>query len=272
LCYSAEESAHSEAFRIPRKSQFRSSERNRTERDSAKKLSFTELAPHGLYNYSDIEHYYWNFGLPSFVLSTFIFRGMVRNGIPTVCFYIFSTERNPSCFLFRWRIRKGILRIFFYFCFNGKEFRVVFSSAEVFGREFRGFLFRGTAGIPSEITICSVYSVFRGIIFLSEIPNPRSWCKPAVLPGNPTHSRHSPHSRSWCKPAVLPGNPTHRGHSAHSRSWCQPAVFFATNMYWVHNLTENYTNFLHPQSLGPCILCRTVQLGKTCLMRIIIVL
>ncbi len=30
----------------------------------------------------------------------------------------------------------------------------------------------GTAGIPSEITICSVYSVFRGIIFLSEIPNP----------------------------------------------------------------------------------------------------
>ncbi len=46
------------------------------------------------------------------------------------------------------------------------------SSAEGFGTEFRGFLFRGTAGIPSEITMCSVYSVFRGIIFLSEIPNP----------------------------------------------------------------------------------------------------
>ena len=58
------------------------------------------------------------------------------------------------------------------FLFYGTEFRAVFSSAEGFGTEFRGFLFRGTAGIPSEITICSVYSVFRGNIFLSEIPNP----------------------------------------------------------------------------------------------------
>ncbi len=41
------------------------------------------------------------------------------------------------------------------------------------GTEFRDFLFRGTTGIPSEITICSVYSVFRGIIILSEIPNPK---------------------------------------------------------------------------------------------------
>jgi hypothetical protein len=46
-----------------------------------------------------------------------------------------------------------------------------------FGTEFRDFLFRGTTGIPSEITICSVYSVFRGIIFLSEIPNPNTSSK-----------------------------------------------------------------------------------------------
>ncbi len=59
--------------------------------------------------------------------------------------------------------------IFFY----GTEYRVVFFSSEGFGTEFRGFLFRGTAGIPSEITSCSVYSVFHGIIFLSEIPNPK---------------------------------------------------------------------------------------------------
>jgi hypothetical protein len=59
------------------------------------------------------------------------------------------------------------------FLFHGTEFRDVFSSAEGFGTEFRDFLFRGTAGIASEITICSVYSVFRGI-FLSEIPNPTS--------------------------------------------------------------------------------------------------
>jgi hypothetical protein len=58
--------------------------------------------------------------------------------------------------------------------FGTEEFRVVFSSAEGFGTEFRDFLFRGTTGIPSEITICSVYSAFRGIIFWSEIPNPIS--------------------------------------------------------------------------------------------------
>jgi hypothetical protein len=62
-------------------------------------------------------------------------------------------------------------RLLLFLC-NGMEFRVVFSSAEGFGTEFREFLFRGTAGIPSEITICFVYSVVRGIIFLSEIPNP----------------------------------------------------------------------------------------------------
>ncbi len=58
----------------------------------------------------------------------------------------------PSCFLFRLRIRKGILRVFFYFCIHGKEFRVVFYSAEVFGREFREFasIFVQRNGIPSS--------------------------------------------------------------------------------------------------------------------------
>jgi hypothetical protein len=44
------------------------------------------------------------------------------------------------------------------FLFGGTEFRDVFSSAEGFGTEFQEFLFRGTAGIPSEIAICSVNS------------------------------------------------------------------------------------------------------------------
>jgi hypothetical protein len=104
----------------------------------------------------------------------------------------------PSCFLFRLRGRKGIPRVCFYFCFHGTEFRVFFSSAEVFGTEFREFasifvqrngipscfLFRGKVrnGIPrfsvprnirnSVGNNHSVYSVFRGIIFWSEIPNP----------------------------------------------------------------------------------------------------
>jgi hypothetical protein len=83
-----------------------------------------------------------------------------------------SRNGIPSCVLFRRSVRNRIMGVCFYFFVHGTEFRVVFSSAEGFGTEFRDFLFRGTTGIPSEIAICSVYSVFRGIIFLSKIPNP----------------------------------------------------------------------------------------------------
>jgi hypothetical protein len=69
---------------------------------------------------------------------------------------------------------------------HGTESREFFFFAERFGTEFRefsvprngserdseSFLFHGTAGIPPEQTNCSVYSVFRGQIFLSEISNP----------------------------------------------------------------------------------------------------
>ncbi len=107
-------------------------------------------------------------GIPSWVL----FRGMVRNGIPRVCIYFGCTERNPEvCSLPSNGSEQNHVSLLL-FLFHGTEFRVIFSSAEGFGTEFRDFLFRGTTGIPSEITICSVYSVFRGIIFLSEIPNP----------------------------------------------------------------------------------------------------
>ncbi len=41
-------------------------------------------------------------------------------------------------------------------------------------RNSESFLFCGTAGIPSEITICSGYSIFHGMIFLLEIPDPSS--------------------------------------------------------------------------------------------------
>jgi hypothetical protein len=79
-------------------------------------------------------------GIPSCVL----FRGKVQNGIPRICIYFCSTERNiPCCFLFHRRVRNRIPR----------------------------FLFRRTTRIPSEITICSVYSVFPGIIFCRKFPN-----------------------------------------------------------------------------------------------------
>jgi hypothetical protein len=96
---------------------------------------------------------------------------MVRSGIPRVSFYFCSTERNSGLFSLLLKSSEGNSESLFLIWLHGTEFRVVFSSAEGFVREFRDFLFRGTVGIPSEITICSVYSVFRGIIFLSEIPN-----------------------------------------------------------------------------------------------------
>jgi hypothetical protein len=102
-----------------------------------------------------------------------LFRGMVRNGIPRICIYFGSTERNSKLYSLPQKGSEQNYGSLLLFLFHGTEFRVIFSSAEWFGTEFRDFLFLGTTGIPSEITICSVYSVFRGIIFLSEIPNPK---------------------------------------------------------------------------------------------------
>jgi hypothetical protein len=73
------------------------------------------------------------------------------------------------------------------FLFHGKEFPAFSSSRNSSERNSESFLFRGTAGIQLEQTNCSVYSVFRGIIFLSEIANPTLypwtfWNSTSVLP------------------------------------------------------------------------------------------
>ncbi len=78
-------------------------------------------------------------------------------------------EWNSDLFSLALKGLEGNFESLLLFLFNETEFGVVFSSAEGFETEFRELLFHGTAGIPSEITICSV---FRGIIILSEIHNP----------------------------------------------------------------------------------------------------
>ncbi len=95
--------------------------------------------------------------IPSCVL----FCGMVRNRIPRISIYFGSTEWNSELFSLPQKGSEQNYGSLFLFLVHGTEFRVVFSSTEGFG----------TTGIPSDITICSVYSVFRGIIFLSEISN-----------------------------------------------------------------------------------------------------
>jgi hypothetical protein len=110
--------------------------------------------------------------------SMFFVREMLPNGTEFREFAsIFFLPRNeiPSIFLLCVTVRNGILRDFcsaewfrtefreFASIFvHGTEFRAFFSSAE---RNSEGFLFRGTDEIPLEQTNCSVYSVFRGIIF-----------------------------------------------------------------------------------------------------------
>jgi hypothetical protein len=58
------------------------------------------------------------------------------------------------------------------FLFHGTEFLAFSPLWNDSERNSEIFLFRGTAGIPPEQTNYSVYSVFLGIIFLSEIANP----------------------------------------------------------------------------------------------------
>ncbi len=69
----------------------------------------------------------------------FLFRGMVRNGIPTVCFYsIFVPwERNSELFSLPRKGSEPNSKSKLLFLFHGTEFRVVFSSVEGFGTEFR---------------------------------------------------------------------------------------------------------------------------------------
>jgi hypothetical protein len=62
------------------------------------------------------------------------------------------------------------LFIYYYFCSmvqNSEHFSLLWNGSE---RNSEKFLFRVTVGIPPEQTNCSVYSVFRGIIFCRKLP------------------------------------------------------------------------------------------------------
>ena len=76
----------------------------------------------------------------------------------------------PSYFLFRGRVLNGIPWVFFNFCSTERNSELFSSPRKGSERNSERFLFRGTAGIPSEIPICSDYSVFRGIMFCLKFP------------------------------------------------------------------------------------------------------
>jgi hypothetical protein len=107
-------------------------------------------------------------GIPS----SFLFRGMARNRIREIALIFVTRNGIPSICLFRGMVRNIIPKVCFYFCStveNSEHFSLPRNGSEL---NSESFLFRGTAEIPPEQTNCSVYSVFRGVIFLSEIANP----------------------------------------------------------------------------------------------------
>ncbi len=119
---------------IPRHSEFRgraiSEARNGADgiprkkfvlRNSSKITEQNDLSVHQMSSFLTL---FLTYSAAHFVLSWFLFHGMVRNGIP---------------------------RVYFYFLMHGKEFWVVLSSAEWFGTKFQEFasIFVPRNGIPS---------------------------------------------------------------------------------------------------------------------------
>ncbi len=120
---------------------------------------------------------------------------MLQNGIPRVCLCFCSTERNSELFSLLLKDSERNTESLVQFLLYRTEFRAFFSSAEFqesasifvplervssifsstewFWTEFREISVprnsRNSAGANQN---CFVYSVFRGIIFLSEISNP----------------------------------------------------------------------------------------------------
>ena len=80
----------------------------------------------------------------------FLFRGLVRNGIPRVCFYICSTERNSELFSLPLKGSEKNSETLISFWFHGKEFRDFDSVFVQRNGILSSFLFRGRVrnGIP----------------------------------------------------------------------------------------------------------------------------
>jgi hypothetical protein len=105
------------------------------------------------------------------ISSCVLFRGRVRNGIPGVYFYFGSTERNSELCSLPQKGSEQNYGSFLLFLCHGTEFRVVFSSTEGFGTEFRDFLFSGTTGIPSEYNhLFRLFRLPRNYFFFGNSP------------------------------------------------------------------------------------------------------
>ncbi len=78
---------------------------------------------------------------------------------------LYSLKRNGSERNFE------SLLLFLFLVRNSEHFSLPQNGSE---RNSENFWFRGSAGIPSVLTICFVYSVVRGIVFCRKIPTPHA--------------------------------------------------------------------------------------------------
>ncbi len=117
-------------------------------------------------------HFVLRNGILSCVLCV-LFRGMIWNWIPRVCSYFLPRNGIPSCFLCLTSVRNGITWVCFYFCSTECNSELFYLPRKGSKRNSESFLFRGTAGIPSEIKSFFQYIPSSSEFFLSEIPNPK---------------------------------------------------------------------------------------------------
>jgi hypothetical protein len=90
------------------------------------------------------------------------FRGIDSERIPLLrgrkCSFRVLRNRIPSRFLFRGMVRNGIPRVLLKFLFHGTEFRAFFSFSEWYGTEFREFCVpqnsRNFVGINQLFRLC----------------------------------------------------------------------------------------------------------------------
>jgi hypothetical protein len=84
-------------------------------------------------------------------------------------FYFCPQNRIPVIFSFA-EVSERNFGSSFYFCSTERNSELFSLPRKGSERNSESFLFRGTAGIPSEIPICSSYFIFRGIMFCRKFP------------------------------------------------------------------------------------------------------
>ncbi len=111
-------------------------------------------------------------GIPS----CWLFRGMVRNRNPRVCFYFCSTERNSELFSLPRNGSERNPESLLLFLFHSAEFQAFFSFAERFGTEFREFsILRNSRNSAGTNQLFRLFRLPRNNFFVGN-------CQPYLVP------------------------------------------------------------------------------------------